>query len=133
VVGPAGATCVHLPRSRAARRVAEQQLSDLPTGTGVIITARAPRAGGQCRIAAARAGIVLERTYFAFPSSEAPAYLVEDAPAPAHVFVRTILSVPPGSTWSLPMLAALRIVRSIGPWRLMRLFAPGRVVVGRRV
>jgi hypothetical protein len=76
---------------------------------------------------------VLERTYLAFPSCDAPAYLVEDAPAAARAFVTTVLAVPPHTTSSLPLLAALRILRSIGTRRCMRLVAPGHVVVGRRM
>jgi hypothetical protein len=122
-----------LPRSHAARRHFEQRLRDLPTGTAVVFAAGPPRAGARCRTTAARSGIVLERTYLAFPSSEAPAYLVEDAPAPARVFVKTVLAVPPRSNSSVALLAAVRILRSIGTWRLLRLLSPGRVVVGRRV
>jgi hypothetical protein len=75
----------------------------------------------------------LERTYLAFPSAEAPAYLVEDEPAPVRVFLKTILVVPPRSRWSFPMLAAVHILRSLGMWRLVQALAPGRLLVGRRV
>ncbi|TMK32582.1 MAG: hypothetical protein E6G64_06625 [Actinobacteria bacterium] len=75
----------------------------------------------------------MERTYLAFPSAEAPAYLVEDEPASVRVFLKTILVVPPRSKLSLPMLAAVRILRSLGTQSTMRTLAPGRVVVGRRV
>jgi len=40
--------------------------------------------------------------------------------------------VPPQSTLALPMQAALRLLRLFRAWRFLRLFAPGRVVVGRR-
>jgi hypothetical protein len=49
------------------------------------------------------------------------------------VFLKTILVAPPRSTRSLPMLAAVRILRSIGTWRLLSTLAPGRLLVGRRV
>jgi hypothetical protein len=58
--------------------------------------------------------------------------LVEEERAAARVFVQTVLTVPPQSTLALPMQAALRLLRLFGAWRFLRLFAPGRVVVGRR-
>ena len=74
-----------------------------------------------------------EREYLAFPSAEAPAYLVEDEPASVRVFVQTVLAVPPRTALALPMHLAFRVLRSFGTWRLTRMLAPGRVVVGRRV
>jgi hypothetical protein len=74
----------------------------------------------------------VDRTYLAFPSAAAPAYLVEDEPAPVRVFLKTILVAPPRAARSLPMLAAVRILRSLGTWRLVRTVAPGCLLVGRR-
>jgi hypothetical protein len=82
---------------------------------------------------AAQAGIVTEREYLAFPSAEAPAYLIEDEPTSVRVFVHSVLAVPPRTTLALPLHLAFRILRSLGTWRLTRMLAPGRVVVGRRV
>lgn len=133
IVGPAGATQIQLPASRRARRTSEQRLRELPAGTSVVLVATAPRASNRCRAVAGRAGIAVERTYLAFPSAEAPAYLVEDEPASVGVFLKSILVVPPRSRLSLPMLAAVRILRSLGTRRTMRMLAPGRLIVGRRV
>jgi hypothetical protein len=133
IVGPAGATQIQLPASRRARRASEQRLRELPAGTSVVLVATARRAGSRCRAVAGRAGIAVERTYLAFPSAEAPAYLVEDEPASVRLFLKSILVVPPRSKLPLPMLAAVHILRSLGTRRTMRTLAPGRVIVGRRV
>jgi hypothetical protein len=131
IVGPAGATEIRLPASRRARRASARQLRELPLGTDVVLVA-ASRGGRRCKALAAGAGIAVERTYLAFPSAEAPAYLVEDEPEPLRVFLKTILVVPPRSTRSFLMLAGVRILRSLGMWRLVRAVAPGRLLVGRR-
>lgn len=133
IIGPAGATEIRLPSSRRARRASARQLRELPLGTDVVLVAATRGGGRRCRAVAAGAGIAVERTYLAFPSAEAPAYLVEDEPAPVRVFLKTILVVPPRSTRSFPMLAAVRILRSLGMWRIVRALAPGRLLVGRRV
>ena len=132
-VGPDGAIRVQLPRSRTARRASELGLRSLPAGTSVVLLAAAPGAVRRCTAVAVQAGIVPEREYLAFPSAEAPAYLVEDEPASVRVFVHTVLAVPPRTTLALPIHLAFRILRSVGTWRLTRLLAPGRIVVGRRV
>jgi hypothetical protein len=134
LLDPGEATRIRLPISRRARRASERRLGELPIGTNVILVADARGGGRRCRAAAARAGIAVERTYLAFPSAAAPAYLVEDEPAPVRVFLKTILVAPPrAARWSLPMLAAVRILRSLGTWRLVRTLAPGCLLVGRRV
>ena len=74
----------------------------------------------------------LEREYLAFPSAAAPAYLVEDAPAPVTVFLRTVLVAPPRSRLSPIIEPALGAVRALNPLWFVRAVAPGRVVVGRR-
>jgi hypothetical protein len=131
-VSPDGALRVDLSRSSARRRALERTIRELPRGTAVVLTASAPGAIGRCRAFALRAGIGLEREYLALPSAWAPAYLVEDSPAPVRVFVRTVLAVPPGSTLATPMGACLSVLRALSPWRFIRMVAPGRVVVGRR-
>jgi hypothetical protein len=132
-VAPAGATRVELPRWRFARPVSGQGLRGLPAGTPVVLAAGAPGAGRRCKRAAARAGIALEREYLAFPSAEAPAYLVENAPAPMRVFVQTVLAVPPRSSLALPIQAVFSLLRRAGAWRLLGVLAPGHIAVGRRV
>jgi len=133
IVGAPGAQQIQLPASRRARRGFEQRLRELPVGTSVVLVATAPRAGGRCKDVARRAGIAVERIYLAFPSADAPAYLVEDEPASVRVFLKSILVAPPRSRLSWPMLAAVRVLRSIGTQRTLRALTPGRVVVGRRV
>lgn len=133
LLGPAEATKVDVPVSRRARRASERGLRELPLGTEVVLVTRTRGGGRRCRAVAARARIAVERTYLAFPSADAPAYLVEDQPAPVRVFLKTILVAPPGSKRSLPMLAAVRILRSLGTWRVVRALAPGFLLVGRRV
>jgi hypothetical protein len=96
---------VELSHSRAERRARLAAIRELASGSRVVITASAPRAAGRCRAFASEAGLELEREYLAFPSAGAPAYLVQDEPAPVRLFVSNVL---------------------------VRLLAPGRVVVGRR-
>lgn len=132
VVSPAGGTRLELPRSRRRRRELERDVRELPAGTPVVLCAAAPGAAGRCRSFAARTGIQLERRYLAFPSAAAPGYLVEESAAPVGVFVETVLVAPPGTVLSTPIGAGLGVLRALGPWRLTRRLAPGRVIVGRR-
>ena len=131
-VSPPGAVRVTLEGTHASRRAMTGLVRDLPAGSPVVVSASAPGAGRRCRAFAARAGVELERQYLALPSAAAPAYLVEDAPAPVEVLVKTVLAAPPGTRLSTPIGAALSVVRALSPWRLMRVLAPGRLVVGRR-
>ena len=108
------------------------EIRALPSGTPIVLFASAPGAIRRCRAFAAASGIALEDSYLAFPSARAPAYLVEDHPAPLRLFVRTILAAPPRRGVASPLAAGLAVVRAFHPWRLLRSLAPGRVVVGRR-
>ena len=132
IVSPPGATRVELGRSRARRRAALRTVVDLPTGAAVVFTTSAPGAARRSRAFAADAGLEIEREYLALPTASAPAYLVEVAPAPVHVFVDSVLVAPPGIRFSAPAAAMLAAMRALGPWRLLRTFAPGRVVIARR-
>lgn len=132
VVSPVGTVRVDLARSSAKRRTLREQVRELPAGTPVVLAASAPGAIRRCRTFATDAGIELEREYLAFPSALAPAYLVEDAPAPLAVFVRTVLVFPFRSAWFAPIEAGMTLLRALSPWRLLRAMAPGRIVVGRR-
>jgi hypothetical protein len=131
-VSPVGAVRVSLHRSVARRHARQDEIRCLPAGTPVVLCASAPGALGRCRRFASGAGLELERQYLAFPSADAPAYLVEDAPAPVSLFVETVLAAPPRTRFSLPIGAGLGLLRR-GPWRLFRAVAPGRVVVSRRL
>ena len=73
----------------------------------------------------------LVREYLAFPTAAAPAYLIEEDAAAVGFFIEHALVVPPGLRLPLPVEFAVRVVRAVQPTRLMRLVAPGRVVVGR--
>jgi hypothetical protein len=131
-VSPPGAVAVDLGRSRARRRARTQEVRALPAGTPVVLFASAPGAIRRCRAFAAASGIALQDAYLAFPSAQAPAYLVEDDPVSLRLFVRTILAAPPRRGLGSPLAAAIAVVRAIHPWRLLRSAAPGRVAVGRR-
>jgi hypothetical protein len=131
-VGRPGAVRVELARGSATRKAQARLVRDLPSGSPVLLSASAPGARRRCRTFAAKAGVTPEREYLALPSAAAPAYLVEDAPAAVEVLVRTVLVPPPGSALTAPIGAALGIIRALGPWRLMRTLAPGRVIAGRR-
>jgi hypothetical protein len=90
-------------------------------------------AAGRCRRFAAQTGIEILHEYLALPSARAPAYLVEDAPASSALFVQAILVPPPRSIWSTPAEVALVLARRCAdPSRVLRMLAPGRIVVGRR-
>lgn len=132
VVSPAGGVRLELPRSRRRRRELERDVRELPAGTPIVLCASAPGAHGRCRRFAARTGIEPERRYLAFPSAAAPGYLVEEGPAPVAFFLRSVLVAPPGTLLSAPIGAGLGVLRVLGPWRMTRGLAPGRVVVGRR-
>jgi hypothetical protein len=132
VVSPPGAVPVDLGGSAPERRALRQGVRTLPAGTPVVLFGSGPRAMRRCKTFASRTGVALDRGYLAFPSASAPGYLVEDAPASARAFVRTVLVAPPRTSWSTPIQVGLRVLRSPSPWRAIRLIAPGRVVVGRR-
>ena len=125
-VAPPGAVYIDLAR---ASEPSWRCGTTLERGTPIVLSPSAPRAARRCRRFAAAAGIELEREFLAFPSAQAPAYLVEDA--------RVRAGSRRGS-WSrrrrlaVPMQVVDRGVLSCLPWWLVRLLAPGRVVVGRR-
>jgi hypothetical protein len=131
-IRPPGAVRIDLERSGARRLAVERTIRDLQPGTPVVVCASAPGAVRRCRRFAAGTGIELDRAYLAFPSAAAPAYLVEDDAAPMQVFVETVLAAPPRTRFSLPISAGLSLLRVVKPWGLLRLLAPGRVVIGRR-
>jgi hypothetical protein len=131
-VSPADAVCVDLVRSAAGRRALGQTLRGLQPGTAVVLRATGPSAQRRCRRLAADARVELECEYLAFPSPATPAYLVEAAPAPIGLFVRSLLVAPPRSAASVPIEAALSLIRALKLWRVVPAIAPGCVAVGRR-
>ena len=132
VVSPPGAVTVNLGRSRPRRHARAPEIRALPTGTGVVLVASAPGARRRCKAFAAATGIDVQQGHLAFPSARAPAYLIEDHPAPLELFVRTILAPPPRRGSVGAIAAGLALVRAFHPWRLIRSLAPGLVIVGER-
>jgi hypothetical protein len=132
-VGPPEAVRVALPSIGRRTADARRRIGELPAGSPIVMSATAPGAGYRCRAFAHKCGIVLDRSYLAFPSAARPAYLVEDAPASVGVFLRTVLVAPPRSRGSVVIGAALALLRALRAWRLIRLLAPGRLIVGRRL
>ena len=123
---------VSLSRSRSERRARLGSIRELESGTRVVLSTPAPAARRRCRAFASAAGLALEREYLAFPTAAAPAYLVEDAPAPVRLFVSNALVAPSRAGFALPIELGLALLRRVRSWRLVRTLAPGRVVVGRR-
>lgn len=126
-----GAVLVPVGRSRTERRASQRAVASLPGGTPVVLTTSAPGAIRRCRSFASENGLELDREYLALPSAEAPAYLVEDAPATVAVFLESVLVAPPGVPFRAAVDLAVRVIRVLRPWRLVRTAARGRVVVGR--
>jgi hypothetical protein len=131
-VSPAGAVRIDLRRSAAKQRLPNRTVRELPTGTSVVLCTSGPGAVRRCRRFASAAGIELEREYLAFPSVHSPAYLVEDAPATVGFFVETVLVTPPRIPFATLIEACLGLLRAMSPRRLIRIIAPGRIVVGTR-
>jgi len=131
-VAAPGAAQVDLGRPFTRRDHGARRVSELATGSPVVVRASAPGATRRCRRFATRAGIGVDRVYLAFPSATSPAYLVEDAAAPIRLFVSSVLVTPPRTPLSTPIEALLSLVRLVKPWRLVRAAAPGCVVVGTR-
>jgi hypothetical protein len=131
VVAPPGALEVTVPRSRTGRRDLRERLETVPAGTSVVLCASAPFARRRVRKLAQQSGLELLLEYLAFPTAAAPAYLVEENAPAVRFFIEHALVVPPGLRIPLPAELAVRGVRALQPTRLMRLFAPGRVAVGR--
>jgi hypothetical protein len=75
----------------------------------------------------------LDRSYLAFPSAAAPAYLVEDSPEAIALFARSVLVAPPRARFALAIEVVLLVVRRLRLWWLVRLLAPGRLAVGSKL
>jgi hypothetical protein len=132
VLSSDASVCIDVGRSSAGRRAASREILSAPAGARVVLRASAPGAKRRCKRLAAESGLKFERAYLAFPSAGSPAYLVEDAPAPVRVFTDSVLVTPPGAPLAIVIEACLGILRGLGGWRLVRAFAPGRLVVGMR-
>lgn len=126
-----GAIHVKLTRTRGRRHWILGAVRELAVGTPIVLSASAPGAARRCRAFASAAGIECEREYLTFPTAAAPAYLVQDAPAPVRLFVASMLAAPPRARFSLPLEIGFGLLRRFKSWRVVRALAPGRIVVGR--
>jgi hypothetical protein len=128
-----GSVRVDLGLSRAKRRAAERAIRALPPGTPVVVAA-SPLGALRRKRFASKAGLALEHEYLVFPSARAPAYMVEDARGPIRFFLAGVLVTPPRTRtrFSTPIGAVLFLLRAFKPWRLVRVAAPGRLLVATR-
>jgi hypothetical protein len=132
VVSPPGSARIDVERGRAGKIAATEEARRLPAGSPVVIVAAAPGSARRARQVAARAGIRVEQEYLALPSAAAPAYLIEDDPAPFRVFVDTVLASPSSGLAGRVQDALVSIVRRVRPRGLVGSLGAGRVVVGWR-
>ena len=132
-VAAPGAARIDLRRGGAAALHRDSPQGGLAIGEEVVICTSAPGADRRCRRFAAGAGLKLDRSYLAFPSAAAPAYLVEDSPEAIAVFARSVLVAPPRARFALAIEVVLLVVRGLRLWWLVRLVAPGRLAVGSRL
>jgi hypothetical protein len=124
VVAPSGSVRIDVGgRNRTAQDVR------LAPRTSVVLVAPGRRGGARLRAFAREASIDLDREYLAFPSADAPAYLVENDPVTARLFVKNVLASPPGAPFVLR--TAVSLFRRLATPRTLRALAPGRVAVGR--
>jgi hypothetical protein len=131
-VAAPGAARIDLRRGGAAALHRDSRQGGLVIGEEVVICTSAPGANRRCRRFAARAGLHIDRSYLAFPSAAAPAYLVEDSPEAIAVFARSVLVAPPRARFALAIEVVLLVVRRLRLWWLVRLLAPGRLSVGSK-
>jgi hypothetical protein len=118
---------------RGGMRAAVDELRELPEGTLVAIFAPGFGAVHRVRKCARRAEIVHWREYMAFPSVQAPAYLVEASPTSLDYFFDTVATVPPNVA-KLESAAnlGLTVLRAACRSSLLRRLFPGRILVGSR-
>jgi hypothetical protein len=105
------------------------QAERLAARTSVVLVASGRRGGARLRSFAEEAGIELDREYLAFPSADAAAYLVENDPATAKLFVKNVLAAPPNASFALRM--GVSLFRRLGTPAALAALAPGRIVVGK--
>ncbi|HEY2129021.1 MAG TPA: hypothetical protein VGH77_17720 [Streptosporangiaceae bacterium] len=130
LLAPTGAMAVSVPPGlRPVRRTAAE-LRALPAGTPVVLLDH--RRGGRrrARRIAATGAIVVDREYVALPSLRRAILLVEDTADALRWACHSLLSPPPGVTWThAPIHTAIALLRR-RPGAAAAL-AAGRVVVGR--
>ena len=133
VAAPRRGTHRPAPWRRRLRCIGTPSQGGLEIGEAVVICTSAPGADRRCRRFAAGAGLKLDRSYLAFPSAAAPAYLVEDSPEAIALFARSVLVAPPRARFALAIEVVLLVVRRLRLWWLVRLLAPGRLAVGSKL
>jgi hypothetical protein len=129
LLAPAGAEVVDLPSRPLAIRGTVRLLRALPCGSPVILLDHRPGSRRARRLAAARA-LTVEHEYVALPSLRAAVAVAEDSRDSLLWTCRSLVTPPPGSTWTHRVThAAVAVLRRF-PGLASRL-AAGRVVVGR--
>ncbi len=132
LVAPDASLCIDVGRSRWDGGRAARLAHSLPAGARVVLRAAGPGAHRRCTRLARDSGLETERTYLAFPTARAPAYLVERTAPPLAFFTGSILTTPPGLRFGSVVDLLLDLLRRFGAWRIVGALAPGCVVVGRR-
>ncbi len=131
-VSPPGAARFDLPRRRSRLHI-QEQVTRLPSGTAVAISARGVGSSLRCTRFARRAGLTVSKSYIQFPSARAPAFLVEAAPASLDYLTGSVATVPPGTTAAAPIVEfGLRGLRKICKTRLFMALAPNLLMIGVR-
>ena len=124
VVAPRGSV-----RIDVGGREAQAQVEGLASRTSVVLVSSGRRGRARLRAFAHEAGIDLEREYLAFPSAAAAAYLVENDPATAKLFLKNVLVAPPRASFALRI--GISLFRRLGTPAALAALAPGRIVVGK--
>lgn len=104
----------------------------LPPAERRLLLGHGPAGGRRLRESARRAGLTVERELLAIPSAEQPMLVLDDDPDALAWLCRSVLTVPPGTTWPAPLVdVALRLLARPGPRRLLGWALPGRAVLVR--
>ena len=130
---PSSATWIEIPRSRAARDRAADEVRLLPPSAPVVLADRRFGSRQRSRALARLASIDVDRELLAIPSVDAPDYVIDDDPRVVAGFWRSFATVPPGVVAAAPAVTlAIRVVDVLHAWSLVGLMVPGRYTVGRR-
>lgn len=101
-------------------------------GEPLLLLGSRPAGGRRLRATAERAGLRVERELLAIPSVEQPMLVLDDDPDTLAWLCRSVLTVPPGTTWPAPLVdLALRALHRPGPRRLLGRVLPGRALLVR--
>jgi hypothetical protein len=130
---PATSTWVVVPRTRAARERAADEMRRLPPGAPVVLADRRFGSRHRSRGLARLASVDVDRELLAIPSVDAPDYVVDDSAGSVAAFWRGFVTVPPGVTAPAPVVTfAIRAVDRLRAWSLVGAVVPGRFTIGRR-